>query len=83
MNNGLKTVSDVVARLPGARQADRAVLLGTHHDAWTFGGRGRSGTGRQRRFSSSRERWGCASAERVGNRSAPSSLAFWDAEEFG
>ena len=38
MNDDLRTIRDVVARVPGARMADRGVLLGTHHDAWTFGG---------------------------------------------
>src|SRR2546426_11965548 len=38
MDNGLRTIRDVAARVPGARQADREGILGTHHDAWTFGG---------------------------------------------
>ena len=38
MDSGLKAISNVVARLEGADEADRWILLGTHHDAWTFGG---------------------------------------------
>jgi N-acetylated-alpha-linked acidic dipeptidase len=38
MDAGLKPISNVIARLPGAAEPDRWVLLGTHHDAWTFGG---------------------------------------------
>ena len=60
MDDGPRPIRDVVARFPGARPADRGVLLGTHHDAWTFGGvdpgtghggapRSGAGSGRARR----------------------------------
>jgi N-acetylated-alpha-linked acidic dipeptidase len=38
MDDGLRPIHDVIAQIRGARQPDRLVLLGTHHDAWTFGG---------------------------------------------
>ncbi len=38
MEDGLQPVRDVIARVPGRTLPDRYVLLGTHHDAWTFGG---------------------------------------------
>lgn len=31
-------IRNVIARLRGAVEPDRLVILGTHHDAWTFGG---------------------------------------------
>ena len=33
----LKTLHDVIARLPGTTEADRWVLRGNHHDAWVNG----------------------------------------------
>jgi N-acetylated-alpha-linked acidic dipeptidase len=38
MDAGPRTIVDVLARLPGREEAERFVLVGTHHDAWTFGG---------------------------------------------
>lgn len=38
MEAGLRPITNVVARLDGREEPDRWVLLGTHHDAWTFGG---------------------------------------------
>src|SRR5262249_42554921 len=38
MEDGLRPIRDIVAHVRGVRQPDRGVLLGTHHDAWTFGG---------------------------------------------
>ncbi len=38
MDDGPRSIYDVIARIKGARQPDRLVLIGTHHDAWTFGG---------------------------------------------
>jgi N-acetylated-alpha-linked acidic dipeptidase len=32
-----RTIWDVVARIPGAEEPDRWVVLGNHHDAWTYG----------------------------------------------
>jgi N-acetylated-alpha-linked acidic dipeptidase len=80
MNNGFKPVRDVVARLPGARQADRAVLLGTHHDAWTFGGVD-PGTGTAALLELARTLGALRRSGWQPQRTV--SLAFWDAEEFG
>jgi uncharacterized protein len=38
MENGLLPIRNVVATLRGKKTPDRWVVLGTHHDAWTFGG---------------------------------------------
>jgi N-acetylated-alpha-linked acidic dipeptidase len=38
MDAGVRRITNVVARLDGRAEPDRWVLLGTHHDAWTFGG---------------------------------------------
>jgi len=38
MDNGLKPLVNVLARIEGGEDSDRWVILGTHHDAWTFGG---------------------------------------------
>jgi putative CocE/NonD family hydrolase len=38
MEGGIEPVRDVIARVPGRTEPDRYVMLGTHHDAWTFGG---------------------------------------------
>ncbi len=34
---GLKTLYDVIARLPGTTEADQWVIRGNHHDAWVNG----------------------------------------------
>ena len=38
MDTGLRTIVDVLGRIPGREEPEHLVLLGTHHDAWTFGG---------------------------------------------
>jgi len=80
MDDGLRTIRDVVARVPGARQADREVMLGTHHDAWTFGGVD-PGTGTAALLELAR----ALGALRRGGWQPQRTitLAFWDAEEFG
>jgi N-acetylated-alpha-linked acidic dipeptidase len=80
MDDGLRTIRNVVARVPGARLADRGVLLGTHHDAWTFGGVD-PGTGTAVMLEVARA---LGALRRTGWRPERTiSLAFWDAEEFG
>jgi N-acetylated-alpha-linked acidic dipeptidase len=80
MKNELRTIRDVVAHVPGARLADRGVLLGTHHDAWTFGGVD-PGTGTSTLLEVARV---LGQLRRGGWRPERTiSLAFWDAEEFG
>ncbi len=34
---GMKTVYDVIARIPGAQYPDEWVIRGNHHDAWVYG----------------------------------------------
>ncbi|HEX5353247.1 MAG TPA: transferrin receptor-like dimerization domain-containing protein [Rhodanobacteraceae bacterium] len=36
-NRNLKTIYDVIAKLPGSSDADQWVLRGNHHDGWVFG----------------------------------------------
>lgn len=38
MENGPRPIYNVVGKIPGSLEADRWVILGTHHDAWTYGG---------------------------------------------
>lgn len=38
MDSRLKQIVNVLGRISGKEEADRWVILGTHHDAWTFGG---------------------------------------------
>ena len=80
MDDSLRLIRDVVATVPGARHADRGVLLGTHHDAWTFGGVD-PGTGTAAMLELAR---GLGALRRGGWQPERSiSIAFWDAEEFG
>ena len=80
MDDALRPIRDIVARVPGARQADRGVLLGTHYDAWTFGGVD-PGTGTAALLELAR---GLGALRRSGWQPARTiSLAFWDAEEAG
>jgi N-acetylated-alpha-linked acidic dipeptidase len=80
MKNDFRTIRDVVAHVPGARLGDRGVLLGTHHDAWTFGGVD-PGTGTATLLEVARS---LGQLRRGGWRPERTiSLAFWDAEEFG
>lgn len=80
MESGRRPIANVVAHLEGAEQPDRLVLLGTHHDAWTFGGVDPGSAGAAilelARVLSElyREGWRPRRSLR---------LAFWDAEEYG
>jgi len=38
MENVVKPIWIVVAKIPGAEYPDELVVLGNHHDAWTYGG---------------------------------------------
>ena len=80
MDAGLRTIRDIIARVPGARQRDRSVLLGTHHDAWTFGGVD-PGTGTAALLELARGLGALRKAGWTPQRTI--SIAFWDAEEFG
>lgn len=80
MDDALRPIRDIVARVPGADLGDRGVLLGTHHDAWTFGGVD-PGTGTAALLELAR---GLGALRQSGWRPRRTiSLAFWDAEEFG
>lgn len=80
MDQRLMPIYNVVATLAGARHRDRQILLGTHHDAWTFGGVD-PGTGTSVLLEVAK---GLGVLARTGWRpSRTIALAFWDAEEFG
>lgn len=80
MDDGLRTIRNVVAHVPGARQPNREVLLGTHHDAWTFGGVD-PGTGMAALIGVAR---GLGELQKSGwQPDRTIKLAFWDAEEYG
>jgi N-acetylated-alpha-linked acidic dipeptidase len=80
MDQRLMPIYNVVATLEGARDPDRQILLGTHHDAWTFGGVD-PGTGTSVLLEVAR---GLGALAKTGWRpSRTIALAFWDAEEFG
>jgi N-acetylated-alpha-linked acidic dipeptidase len=80
MKNDFRRIRDVVAHVPGGRLTERGVLLGTHHDAWTFGGVD-PGTGTATLLEVARV---LGQLRRGGWRPERTiSLAFWDAEEFG
>ncbi len=80
MDQKLAPIYDVVASVKGSATPERAVLFGTHHDAWTFGGVD-PGTGATALLEMAKAlgqmaRGGWKPARTI-------SLAFWDAEEFG
>jgi N-acetylated-alpha-linked acidic dipeptidase len=37
MENRVTPIWDVIARIPGAEEPEKVVLLGNHHDAWVYG----------------------------------------------
>jgi N-acetylated-alpha-linked acidic dipeptidase len=79
MDAGRRPIRDVVARLRG-RNPDRWVVLGTHHDAWTFGGMD-PGSGTSAVFETARALAALKKTGWVPDRSIV--FAFWDAEEPG
>jgi N-acetylated-alpha-linked acidic dipeptidase len=80
MDAGVRRITNVVARLDGRAEPDRWVLLGTHHDAWTFGGvdPGSSAAAilELARALSELRRSGWQPRRTI-------LLCFWDAEEYG
>jgi N-acetylated-alpha-linked acidic dipeptidase len=79
METGRRTIRNVIARIAG-RDSTRQVMLGTHHDAWTFGGMD-PGSGLSAVFEVAR---GLAALTRSGWQPERDLVfAFWDAEEFG
>jgi len=80
LDDGLRRIQNVVATLRGSATPDRVVMLGTHHDAWTFGGVD-PGTGVIALLETARV---LGEMARAGWRPARSiAFAFWDAEEYG
>lgn len=79
MDAGHRTIRNVIARIPG-RDSSREVMLGTHHDAWTFGGMD-PGSGLSAVFEAACSLAALNRAGWVPERDIV--FAFWDAEEFG
>ncbi|MGH9313360.1 MAG: M28 family peptidase, partial [Vicinamibacterales bacterium] len=80
MDDRSRPIRNVVARLAGGVEPDREVMLGTHHDAWTFGGVDPGGSASVM-IETAR---GLAALARSGWRPRRTiAFAFWDAEEFG
>lgn len=80
MDQGVRPIYDVVASIKGTSAPERAVLFGTHHDAWTFGGVD-PGTGTTALLEVAK---GLGQLAKGGWKPARTiSFAFWDAEEFG
>lgn len=80
LDDGLRPIRNVVARIRGAATPDRIVMLGTHHDAWTFGAVD-PGTACAALLETARV---LGEMARDGWRPARTiALAFWDAEEYG
>ncbi len=80
MDDGLRPITNVVATLRGRTEPDRVVLLGGHHDAWTFGGVD-PGTGSAALLELARVLGQMARGGWRPQRTIQ--VAFWDAEEFG
>jgi N-acetylated-alpha-linked acidic dipeptidase len=79
MEAGRRRIRDVIGTIRG-RNPDRWVMLGTHHDAWTFGGMD-PGTGVTAVYEVARDLAALKKAGWVPERSLR--FAFWDAEEPG
>lgn len=80
MDNRLRTIRNVVARVRGSTTPDRMVLLGGHHDAWTFGGVD-PGTGAAALLEVAKGLGQLAAGGWRPKRTI--GIAFWDAEEYG
>jgi N-acetylated-alpha-linked acidic dipeptidase len=79
MDASRRPVRDIVARLRG-KNPESWVVLGTHHDAWTFGGMD-PGSGASGVYETARALAALAKQGWTPERSIV--FAFWDAEEFG
>jgi N-acetylated-alpha-linked acidic dipeptidase len=79
MDASRRPIRDLIAKLPG-RNPDRWVVLGTHHDAWTFGGMD-PGSGTSGVYETARSLAALAKQGWTPERSIV--FAFWDAEEPG
>jgi N-acetylated-alpha-linked acidic dipeptidase len=79
MDASRRPIHDIIATIPG-RNPDRWVVLGTHHDAWTFGGMD-PGSGTSGVYETARSLAALAKQGWTPERSIV--FAFWDAEEPG
>jgi len=79
MDASRRPIRNVIGRITG-RDPDRWIILGTHHDAWSFGGMD-PGTGLAPVFEVARGLAALAKSGWTPERSIV--FAFWDAEEFG
>jgi N-acetylated-alpha-linked acidic dipeptidase len=79
MDTSRRPIRNVIGRLRG-RDPDRWVMLGTHHDAWTFGGMDPGG-GLSTVFEVARALGALKKSGWTPERTIV--FAFWDAEEFG
>ena len=79
MDASRRPIRDIIARLPG-RNTDRWVVLGTHHDAWTFGGMD-PGSGTSGVYETARALAALSKQGWTPDRTIV--FAFWDAEEPG
>ena len=80
MDQGPRPIYNVIASLAGRDFPNRRVMLGTHHDAWTFGAVD-PGTGMTALLEVAKGLGRLASDGWRPSRTID--LAFWDAEEFG
>jgi N-acetylated-alpha-linked acidic dipeptidase len=80
MDEGLKPIYNVIARIPGAAEPEKLVIAGNHRDAWTHGAVDpNSGTAAQLEMAR-----GLGAALKQGWRPRRSIvIASWDAEEYG
>jgi len=79
MDASRRPIRNVIGKIAG-RDPNRWIVLGTHHDAWSFGGMD-PGTGLSAVFETAR---GLAAMARSGwTPERTIVFAFWDAEEFG
>jgi N-acetylated-alpha-linked acidic dipeptidase len=80
MDYAVRPIANVIGKLEGAVEPDRWVILGNHHDAWTYGAVDPS-SGTASMMEAAR---GLAAAVKAGWRPRRTIvLAAWDAEEYG
>ncbi len=80
MEDGLMPIRNVVGILRGEKTPDRWVVLGTHHDAWTFGGIDPGSAA----AALLEVAYSLGSMAREGQKPDRSIVfCFWDAEEYG
>jgi N-acetylated-alpha-linked acidic dipeptidase len=80
MRNAHMPIRNVIGRIRGTTSPERIVMLGTHHDAWTFGGID-PGSSAAVIVEVARQLAGLRQAGWQPSRTIM--FAFWDAEEYG